>query len=606
MSKVLEWDLVDEWISALEKEYSYGKQIAIGRKIHGAFSQAEGPLSGAGVRTAVLSSYTVEPFVYYLTAEFCRLGIPSHVYLPDFGQFKQEIINPESGLYRHKPEVVYLHVGLFSLLPHYDQYQQTDDSDIQFVLDALQDLCAAFKQNCKGVLVLSNFPVPSFIPVAVQSGKMSVKEWHQKLNCDLENLYKEDEQVHVFDYELLINSVGKYNCTNQKMYYLGSIEWSETLLPYLAREYIGYVIAAKGLTKKCIVLDLDNTLWGGIVGEDGINGISLSNIGHGQEYHDFQRIIKTFTERGVLLAINSKNNYDDAMEVIQGHPHMVLKEKQFASIQINWKDKPLNIQAIAKELNIATNSMVFFDDNPVECDRMRALKPEILTVCLPRDHSMYRQTVEQMAFYFRALTVTEEDRQRGGLYVAQRSRHVLAQKCGTPEDFYKNLEMKLEAKTLSPADLNRVSQLTLRTNQFNFTTWRLTVNELEELVLSGDYVIYTLRVVDKFGDNGLVGAAVINISTKGQWVLKNFLLSCRVLGRTVEKAFMLFLLKEALANKIESLVCEFIESPKNKPARIFLQSFPEISIHCKKDEKEVYEIITSGMGVCFDEWIEFE
>jgi FkbH-like protein len=320
----------------------------------------------------------------------------------------------------------------------------------------------------------------------------------------------------------------------------------------------------KSRTKKCIVLDLDNTLWGGIIGEDGIEGIKLGNTAPGIEYLDFQRSLLGLYNRGIILAICSKNNYDDAIKVFQEHPFQILKEEHFAAMRINWQNKATNIAELAKEINIGLDSIVFFDDNPVERSIVSQAHPEVLVVDMPKNPRLYRETLENLEV-FDVLSLTKEDMARGEMYAGKRKRAELETSMESIEDFLRTLEMKVRIKPVDDFDTPRVVQLIGKTNQFNLTTRRYTDAEVQKFREGDSSIVYSMAVTDKFGDEGVVGVVIVKQKNEDWWI-DTFLMSCRVIGRSVETAMLAKIVKDARAQGASRIIGEYIPTKKNPPA----------------------------------------
>jgi len=384
----------------------------------------------------------------------------------------------------------------------------------------------------------------------------------------LAELYRKSHQVYVVDLEDAASKHGKSRCLDQKLYYRGSFLFSESFLPVIADEYMAYIKALKNLTRKCIVLDLDNVLWGGIIGEDGIEGIKLGIDSPGNAYKDFQRVLLSYYNRGILLAINSKNNPEDAIKAIKEHPHMLLREKHFAAIKINWQNKVQNMIELAKKINIGLDSIVFMDDNPREREQMKQALPQVLVVDLPSSPFLYRQTLENMND-FNVLALTEEDKMRGEMYRARKKREELRESITSLEDFLKSLKMKIVIKPADEMSMPRIVRMVNKTNQFNLTTRRYTDAEIGKMKEAReDFNIYNLQVSDRLGDEGIVGVAIVRKEPR-TWTLDSFLLSCRVIGRKVETAFLAKIVEDAKEQGVSALVGEYIPTQKNAPVKSF-------------------------------------
>ena len=393
----------------------------------------------------------------------------------------------------------------------------------------------------------------------------------EELNKSLRNISKTHNSVYVYDFNQFVSKYGEKNVFDYRQFYVGDIQITFNFIPYLANDLMGYIKPFSSKNKKCIVLDLDNTLWGGIIGEDGFDGIELGHTSNGKAFVDFQKHLLSLWHQGIILAINSKNNYDDAMKVIQEHPNMILREKNFASIQINWNDKAQNLNQIASEINIGTNSMVFFDDDKINQERIKQEFPEVLTIELPKDSSQYSSILKEIND-FNVLQRTDEDAKRGEMYAQQRERNELKQSISNIDDFLKQLNIQVKIKKSNEFLIPRISQLTLKTNQFNLTTKRYHEEEIREFTNNKNYEVGCAQVEDKFGDNGITGVYIVDKNEKN-WIIDTFLLSCRIMGRGIEDAILSQILKDAKQNGVEEVRAKFIPTEKNKPSENFLSDF---------------------------------
>lgn len=326
--------------------------------------------------------------------------------------------------------------------------------------------------------------------------------------------------------------------------------------------------------KKCIVLDLDNTLWGGIIGEDGMDRIALSTTPPGSGFMAFQQALLDHYHRGIILAINSRNNPDDAWGVIRTHPNMILKEPHFAAARINWNDKAQNLRELAEELNIGLDSMVFFDDDSHNRALVRSLLPEVEVPELPEDSAQYAKFLNSLE-YFDSQVITDEDKMRGNLYVTERLRGEQEKQYETKEEFLQSLGLQLSVCEDDDTCLPRLAQLTEKTNQFNVDKQPMTEEEIVSYIQSPKHHVFYGRLQDVFGDYGVVVFAVVE-ERGSRWHLRSLLMSCRVFGRAVEDAFLSAIAKRASEEGIESLSIDFRQSEKNAPAKEFVDTrFPD-------------------------------
>ena len=326
--------------------------------------------------------------------------------------------------------------------------------------------------------------------------------------------------------------------------------------------------------KKCIVLDLDNTLWGGVIGEEGLEGIALSLTPPGANFIAFQQALLDLYDRGVILAINSSNNPEDALAVIEKHPNMILKKDHFAAQRINWGDKVENMRELAKELNIGLDSMIFLDDSPLNREAMRSFLPEVETPDLPEDPSQYAKFLHSLPF-FEGGEITDEDKMRGNLYVTERLRKEAEKIYSNREEFLKSLGIEVRFYEDDASSLARLSQLTEKTNQFNVKKRPLSAEEIREFIERNDYGVFHAKAIDQFGDQGIIAFALVSKGPPagGEWHIESLLMSCRVIGRGIEEAFVTEIARRALSLGARRLSITFERSEKNQPAETFVQKF---------------------------------
>ena len=306
-----------------------------------------------------------------------------------------------------------------------------------------------------------------------------------------------------------------------------------------------------------------------MIGEDGVAGIKLGETFPGNAYRQFQLAVLELHRRGVLLAINSKNNPADVDEVFHSHPDMVLRKHHFASIRTNWQEKPENMVEIARELNIGIDSLVFFDDSPVERSSVEQALPDVLTLEVPSDPAKFANTLRSCGA-FDQLSLTKEDRRRGELYQAEAVRKELQKSAGSLEDFLSSLQMTAIISMVDEFAFPRVLDLLQKTNQFNLTTRRHSAAQLAAMIKDPNFDVFSLQVTDRFGDSGIVGVAIVQLKNDAAFI-NSFLMSCRVIGRTIETAFLAFLVRQARKRNLDVLAGEYIPTAKNTPAAGFFK-----------------------------------
>jgi FkbH-like protein len=364
----------------------------------------------------------------------------------------------------------------------------------------------------------------------------------------------------ILDVEQIAARFGKDHWHDPVLWHTGKQYPSAEAMPALGRQITASLRAILGLTSKCLALDLDGVLWGGVIGEDGLAGIQLGGGPAGEAYVAFQGYVKSLARTGVMLAVCSKNNPEDALLPFREHPEMVLREEDIAIFSANWKSKDENLREIAAALNIGLDAIVFVDDNPAERSRVRQNLPEVEVVEMPADPALYISTLSKLAL-FETLTITKEDRQRTASIRENLERKALESSAASVDDYLAQLDIKVRLAPFDEANLLRIVQLINKTNQFNLTTRRRTDAEVRALVAAGAYT-QAMRVTDRFGDSGLTGV-LIAIPDGTRLRVDTWLMSCRVLGRRLEEVMFAALVHYAAKNGYTELVGEYIPTAKN-------------------------------------------
>ena len=471
----------------MEKENPLSYYLTESQNIH--------PTSNKKIKIALLSSFTLNGLPEILKVKCAKKNIDCQTYLGGYNQYSQEILNENSKLYNFNPDITFLLIDIRSILGSlfFSPYSVSSYERKNFVnqkLSEIINLISSFQKKSSSKLVISNFNIPTTSPFGIAESKdeFGFHEMIQTLNLKLQENTRSFESLYLYDFNGFITKFGENNIFNYRNFFFGDVKVELNHLPHLGNDFISYIIAYFGFFKKCIVLDLDNTLWGGIVGEDGFDGIDLGLTPPGNVFYEFQSHLKAFSQRGIILAINSRNNYDDAIRVIHEHPHMILRENDFACMVINWGNKVENMKAISKELNIGLDSMVFFDDDPVNREFMRQNLPEVTTPELPSDPSEFSKILLSMN-EFSTFQITDEDVKRSQSYSEQKKRLELEKVSQNIDDFLTSLDLKVTIKKANSFTIPRISQLTLKTNQFNLTTKRYQENEIKQFVDSKNMLV---------------------------------------------------------------------------------------------------------------------
>jgi FkbH-like protein len=533
-----------------------------------------GKLSRTTCRLAVLRSFTVEPAVAVLRAAAWVNGIELKTQVGSFNCYSQEILDGQSPLYGFQPDIALLAVQTRDLAPdlwsNFSGLSKEQRADaVNHVIITFRDLVAAFRSRSSAHLVIHNLELPRLPSQGVlddqdPEGQISAL---QKINRSLQSLPSEYPGIYLLDYDSLVARHGRDQWHDERKWLTMRMPISAECLTYMANEWLRFIQPLTGAVCKALVVDLDNTLWGGVVGEDGPLGVQCGPEYPGAEFQALQRALLDLFHRGVLLAICSKNNESDALEALEKHPGLLLRPAHFACRRINWVEKCENLREIAKELNIGTDAIAFLDDNPVERECVRAGLPEVTVIELPPDPWQYAHVLRECPVFER-LALSAEDRERGQLYSKQRQRTELQKSCNSLDDFYRALGQEVEIAQVGPETIARASQLTQKTNQFNLTTIRYSEQQLAEVARGEGNRIMSVRVRDRFGDNGIVGLAITR-EIGEICEVDTFLLSCRVIGRSVETVLLAHLIEEAKRRGVRRLRGWFLPTKKNAPAQDF-------------------------------------
>jgi FkbH-like protein len=540
-------------------------------------------------KLAILRSFTVEPIVPLLRSEAFAYGIDLEVHVGDFNTYVQDMLDSQSSLYRFAPNAVVLAVRADQAAPELwgdfaDLAPEVAQQAAERVVRGYEQWIGAFRKHSQAALIVHSLerpPAPSLGVLDSQS-EAGQSGLLRQINRELCRIAEGFHGVYGLDYDALVARHGSEHWHDQRKWLTARLPIAAGYLLQMAREWMRFIVPLSGRTAKVLAVDLDNTLWGGVIGEDGMGGIKVGPEYPGAAYQALQRALLDLSRKGILLAVCSKNNLDDAMEALEKHPGMLLRAKHFAALRINWNDKAQNLREIARELNVGIDALAFLDDSPFERAQVRAALPEVTVIDLshhdlahndlphhdqPLNPLEYASAVRDCAAFER-LTLSSEDQQRTEMYAAQRRLAEAEQSFQSKEDFFRFLEQEAELEPVSELTLARVAQLTQKTNQFNLTTRRYTEPQIAEMAKQPEWHIFSIRVRDRFGDHGLVGVAIAHDEGE-QCEVDTFLLSCRVIGRTVETALLAHLAESAAQRGRKRLAGWFLPSKKNAPARDF-------------------------------------
>ena len=474
-----------------------------------------------------------------------------------FDTWVQEVINPATKIYSESFDAVVVLLD-------------GTEASVWKTAKEGQERITLWKQALN-VLVANMTTVPIFVStIDIRENRIkSLAE--RKFKYDFENdwyqfcqrLIEEKGNVYLFDLVDIIADIGRNQFYSNKMWYMSSMPYSRDGLNVVAKEIDRVLCSAFTMRRKIIALDLDNTLWGGVIGEDGVDGIELSDHKEGQRFYDFQRQLLEMKNRGMVLAINSKNNPEDAEMAIQNHSAMLLRDDDFVSRKINWENKAVNLKTMERELNLTESGFIFIDDNPVERETVKGECQEMLVPDFPMDTTELLSFAETLWFdYCRPLRVLGEDLKKTQMYQNEMKRKQEMSESLNLDDYIKKLEMVVDIHKMQDAELERVVQLINKTNQFNVTTKRYTQAEVEKIAANSNNDIYVVYSSDKYGDSGLISVIILK-SQQTKVIIDTFLMSCRVMGRKLEDV----IINELAFKARKNLIGEYIPTAKNAPVK---------------------------------------
>lgn len=490
-------------------------------------------------RIAVLSSITADQLLPGIRVACLRRNILAHTCLPPYGQYRQQLLDRGSALHKFEPQVVLLSFPAreaIAGIPLASSAEAAEERISRF-LDDLAGVWSGIRKSLRAGIVQQTFmnvanPLFGSFDRAVPGAPGRVI---RRLNERLVEAASAND-VSILDMDEAIARRGLDYWFDVTRWLQGKIEISPEAAP-LYGELVARIIGAqRGLSSKCLVLDLDNTLWGGVIGDDGVENIVLGEgSATGEAFLAFQHYVRQLAERGVILAVCSKNDETIAESAFREHPEMVLQRADFAAFCANWDDKAANLPRIAEQLNIGIDSLVFADDNPAERERVRRSLPMVAVPELPADPANYARCLSE-AGYFEAVVFSEDDLRRREQYAANESRAELESSSESLDDYLENLQMTARAGPFEPVDLQRICQLINKTNQFNTTTRRRDMDEVREIAADPACITLQLRLSDRFGDNGLVSVLILRpVAGRPDTLdVDTWLMSCRVIGRQLE------------------------------------------------------------------------
>lgn len=487
------------------------------------------------------------------------------IYDADYNQIEAQLFDNDSEIYEFNPKYVILYICSEKL---YDDFcklkQEQKETFAEDMMERLTNYWNIINNNLGATVLQFNFVHMDDKAFGNFSGKVSSSFAYQlrKLNYLMMTAISEYKGVFTIDIDCMQSLYGAGNLYDSKMYYIAKMPISVKMLPEVAKQVIDVTLAIEGKFKKCVVLDLDNTIWGGTIGDDGIENIQIGELGVGQAFSRFQTWLKELKNRGIILAVCSKNNEDVAKEPFEKHPEMVLRLDDISVFIANWEDKAQNIKKIQEILNIGMDSMVFIDDNPFERGVVKNLIPDITVPDLPEDPAQYMDYLKELNL-FETASFSEADAGRTKQYQEEAKRNLTQANYQNYDEYLISLEMKACAKPFDKFHYSRIAQLTQRSNQFNLRTIRYTEDEIEKIAGSDEHITLYYTLEDKYGDYGLISVVILDKLNDEELFISEWLMSCRVLKRGMEEFIINKMVDTARANGFKKIIGEYIKTPKN-------------------------------------------
>jgi FkbH-like protein len=518
---------------------------------------------------AVVGNVMLEPLLPALIGSAPRHGISLRCVEADFAQTVQEAMSPESRINSARPDAVLLALdfrGLPLTTGLYDE--ETARGIVAGAVAHLDALRAAFHANAGARVIVQTLAPPPETAFGsydrVVPGTM--RSLCARFNAALVESVRGSDDV-VFDVAALAETVGLASWHSPRQWNVAKLPFDARFLPLYADHVCRIVGALRGKSRRCLILDLDDTLWGGVIGDDGLEGIVLGQGDWtGEAFLDVQRAALALRERGIVLAVSSKNDDAVARRPFAEHPDMLLREEHIAAFQANWSDKATNIATIAEELALGLDSMVLLDNNRVERGLVREMLPQVAVPELPDDPALYARTLAA-AGYFETIAFSDEDRKRASFYQDNALRLALRGAIGDVEAYLASLEMRIVFRPFNVTGRSRIAQLINKSNQFNLTTRRYDEAEVARFEADPDFFTLQVRLIDTYGDNGMISVAICRPTNERTWEIDTWVMSCRVLGRRVEHMVLREIIRHARAVKIERLVGRYVPTERNAMVR---------------------------------------
>lgn len=554
-------------------------------------------LSTKPVRLAMLGSCTLAHLHSAIRVAGLRRGIWIDVYESDYGQYMQELADPQSALHRFKPDAILLSLDAYHLSAGITSAHDQAAADAR-MLEVTGRIAEAWRlsQDAFHCPIIQQAAMPVYPPVLGSNEHRlpgSRAGFLVRLNAELRRM-ADSENIDLLAIDERAGRDGVAQWHDTGLWHRAKQEIALPAAPLYGDLLVRILAAKQGRSAKCLVLDLDNTLWGGVVGDDGLDGLIVGQgSALGEAFVAFQDYVRELSRRGVILAVCSKNDEANALEPFDRHPDMVLRRQDIACFIANWSDKPANIRTIAQKLNIGLDSLVFIDDNPFERNLVRRELPMVSVPEVGEDPTGYIMAIAD-AGYFEGLSITDEDRERTSQYLGNRARETLRSSVTDLETYLHSLEMQLVWSPFDNLGVQRIVQLINKSNQFNLTTRRYTVQDVQAVMADPLAIGLQFRLIDRFGDNGVIAIVIGRLGPTQDLLIDTWLMSCRVLGRQVETTTLNVLAAEAKKLGARRMVGEYVPTKKNGMVRDHYARLGFSLIHSDKNGRSCSAIDLAG------------
>ena len=539
-------------------------------------------LNFAPMKVALLGDTATQLLVTSIKGEAVARNMALDIYEGEYNQIERQLLDPTSDFYQFDASVVIIFQSTHKLCEYHSQLSSESQEQVaEKRLSFLSSICEnpAFAEK---KIIYFNYPEIEDTVFGSYANKVEASFSFQirKLNYELMLLSRQYPNLFICDLAGLQNLFGRQFMFSPNVYMSTEMVLSVNALPYVASRVVDIIGAIKGQFKKCLILDLDNTVWGGVIGDDGLEGIELGHgLGIGKAFTEFQMWVKKLKQRGIIICVASKNNEETAKEPFEKHPDMVLKLDDIAVFMANWETKVDNIRAIQSILNLGFDSMVFLDDNPFERNIVRENIPGITVPELPEDPAKYLEYLYSLNL-FETASYSDADKDRTKQYQVEAKRVSLAKTFTNEADFLKSLDMISTVSGFTKFNTPRVAQLSQRSNQFNLRTIRYTESDITSIAENPDVIDLSFTLEDKFGDNGLIAVAIMKKLDEDTLFVDTWFMSCRVLKRGMENFTLNTMVECAKKRGFKRIVGEYLPTPKNKMVE---QHYPNLGF-TKSDE----------------------